>query len=414
MVSAQTSVDTVIVGAGQSGLAMSYHLSHRGVAHLVLERARVGERWRTERWDSLRFQFPNAYVRLPGFDYDGDDPTGFMDSGGVVDVLERYRHHIDAPVRCGVNVRSVDRLDDGTFLLQCDEFELGANNVVVATGPYQRPIVPALSMRLPGDLVQQTASSFTSERSLPEGAVLVVGSGGSGVQIADDLAEAGRETYLCVGKHRRVPRQYRGRDITDWFEDLGMLSAPIVERPEIDHAPLVTGVRGGYEVDLRDLAQRGVRLLGRLEGVANGELVLGGDLLSDIAKGDQAYLQTIAVIEARIDQLGLTPDTPPPSPAEATDERALPEPAPRTLDIKAAGISSVVWAIGYGLDFSWVHCGAFDEDGAPQHDRGVSPVAGLYFLGLAGLHSAGSSVFWGVGRDADYLADHLMERSTRR
>ncbi|MGH1492995.1 MAG: flavin-containing monooxygenase [Acidimicrobiales bacterium] len=403
----QTRIDTVVIGAGQAGLTMSHHLSSRNVPHVVLERARVGERWRTERWDSLRFQFPNKYVRLPGFDYDGDDPSGFMDSSGVVSVLERYANHIAAPVRSGVNVRSVDRATDGKFLVACDHFELLANNVVLATGPYQRPIVPDVSTQLPTGMTQLTASSFTNAGALPDGAVLVVGSGGSGVQIAEDLIAAGREVYLSVGHHRRVPRRYRGRDVTDWFEELGLLAAP-VERAMIDHAPLLTGVDGGYDVDLRSLAKRGGRLLGRLEAVRDGQLVLGDGLLADIANADESFQRTIGGIEARLVELGLDKTAPPPDPLP--DPGPLPPPSPPTVGIESAGISSVIWATGYGLDFSWVHCGQFDDDGTPSHERGVSPVPGLYFLGLSFLLNARSSVFWGVGDDAQYLAEHLVAR----
>ncbi len=408
----RTEIDTVIVGAGQAGLAMSHHLSSRGVAHVVLERARVGERWRSERWDSLRFQFPNRYVRLPGFDYDGDDPSGFMDAAGVVRVLERYANHIAAPIRAGVNVRSVDLGADARFSVVCDDFELSARNVVLATGPYQRPVIPEVSAKLPAHVNQLTAGSYSNADALAEGAVLVVGSGGSGVQIAEDLIDAGREVYLCVGHHRRVPRRYRGRDVTDWFEELGLIAAPVVERPVTDHAPLLTGVDGGYDVDLRRLAERGGRLLGRLEGVRNGELMLGDGLLADIAAADESYRQTMAVIDSRLADLGKLDTT---SEAEPRpDPGPMPPPSPPTLAVEQAGITTVIWATGYRLDFSWVHCGRFDDDGTPQHQRGVSPVPGLYFLGLPFLLNARSSVFWGVGDDARYLADHLMDREPGR
>ena len=212
----ETKIDTVVVGAGQAGLSMSHYLSKHGVDHIVLERARVGKRWRTERWDSLRFQFPNRYVRLPGFEYDGDEPDAFMDRDGIVSVIERYANHIAAPVRCGINVHSIDRAKDDEFTLETSDFKLRARNVVLATGPYQRTIIPAVSMQLPARIMQLPASGFTNAQALPAGAVLVVGSGGSGVQIAEDLIEAGRETWLCVGRHKRVPRRYRGRDVMDW------------------------------------------------------------------------------------------------------------------------------------------------------------------------------------------------------
>lgn len=389
---------------------MSHHLAERGVEHVVLERARVGERWRTERWDSLRFQFPSSYVRLPGFDYDGDDPTGFMGRDGVVDVLERYATHLGAPVRTGVNVGSIEPTDDDRFSIICDGFELTARNVVLATGPYQRPIVPAVSTRLPSHVVQLTASSFTNAGALPPGAVLVVGSGGSGVQIVDDLLDEGRDVLLCVGRHRRVPRRHRNRDVTDWFEELGMLAAPVEQRPAIEHSPLLTGVDGGYDIDLRTVAERGGRLLGRLEDVRDGRLILGDNLLTDLANGDESYRQTIAAIEARLAELGLAEGAA--LPELIPDPGPPPPPSPATIDLDTAGISSVIWATGYRRDFSWVRCGRFDDDGEPEHERGVSPVPGLYFLGLPFLYSARSSVFWGVGDDAEHLAEHLTTRAT--
>ena len=400
-------VDAVVVGAGQAGLCMSHYLTRHGVRHLVLERARVGERWRSERWDSLRFQFPNAYVRLPGFDYDGDDPTGFMTHRGIVRVLERYASHIAAPVRCGVNVRSVERIDDGRFRLSTGGFEICARNVVLATGPYQRTLVPVVSMQLPARVAQLTASAYTNERALPSGAVLVVGSGGSGVQIAEDLIDAGRTTYLCVGEHRRVPRRHRGRDIMDWLEELGMTTEPQLGSPEVGHAPLLTGVDGGYDVDLRRLVERGGHLLGRLNGVRNGALQLGDTLQGDMAAGDDAYQQFITMIESLLVERGdIAAAEPPP------DAGLLPPASPTSLDIDEAGITSVIWATGYGLDFSWVHCGEFDERGVPVHDRGVSPVPGLYFLGLPFLHNARSSFFWGVGDDAAHIARQLTARDS--
>ncbi|MFT7650904.1 MAG: putative flavoprotein involved in K+ transport [Limisphaerales bacterium] len=400
----KTSFNTIVIGGGQAGLSLSYHLSQQGVEHLVLERARVGERWRTERWDSLRFQFPNRYVRLPGFDYDGDNPNDFMGSDGIVGVLERYANHIAAPIRCGVNVRSVERAverkADAGFVVKTDEVEFQAANVVLATGPYQRTLVPAISAQLPVHIVQLTASSYTQPGTLPQGAVLVVGSGGSGVQIAEDLIDAGRETYLCVGAHKRVPRRYKGRDIMDWWEEIGMTREPVEDRPVGDHAPLLTGVSGGADVDLRALANKGGHLLGRLEGVEDGALDVGNNLLNDIAIGDEAYDLTVGMIEEHLAQGG----------GSETSPRPMPTAPPLSVDIQTAGISSVIWATGYGLDFSWVHCGEVDENGVPSHDRGVSPDAGLYYLGLPFLHSARSSFFWGVGDDASFIAEHLVSR----
>ena len=404
-------VDTVVVGGGQAGLSMSYHLSRQGIAHVVLERARIGERWRTERWDSLRFQFPNRYVRLPGFDYDGKDQTGFMTPAGIVDVIERYANRIGAPVRCGVNVNSVKQEADGSFTLATNNETLHTRNVILATGPYQRPLVPSISAQMPAYVRQLTANRYSNAQALPAGAVVVVGSGGSGVQIAEDLVASGRDTYLCVGQHRRVPRRFRGRDVMDWLEQLGMTSEPVLERPEIDHAPLLTGVDGGYDVDLREFARRGGHLLGRLEAVQDGTLHLGGDLLQDIANGDEAFRQSLAAIAAQVDMQ----DERQRNAAKAQQASLSPvAPSPTTLDIESAGITSVIWATGYGLDFSWVHCGHFNADGTPQQERGISAVPGLYFLGLPFMHTARSSFFWGVGDDAEYLAEHIVERRCER
>ena len=292
---------------------MSHHLSRRGIDHLVLERARIGERWRSERWNSLHFQFPNRYVRLPGFDYRGAEPDAFMPAAGIVSVLERYASHIEAPVLCGVDVRAVEASEYG-FLLDTPRFSLECRNLVLATGAYQRTRIPALSLALPNTLRQLTASSYTSAEALPDGAVLVVGAGGSGVQIAEDLLAAGRDTWLCVSRHRRIPRRYRGRDIMDWMEDLG-LTRQAVEGAPVDPAPLLTGVAGGYEVDLRRLSSAGGHLLGHLEAVAGDELRLGNELHAHIAAGDAARDAIVAGIDALIAERGIEapaaePDTP--------------------------------------------------------------------------------------------------------
>ncbi len=406
MVVQPTPINTVVIGAGQAGLSMSYYLLQHDVDHVVLERARVGERWRAERWDSLRFQFPNRYVRLPGFAYDGDDPTGFMAGSGIVDVLERYASHIAAPVRCGINVRTLGRAASGDFDVVTDNFALRAQNVVLATGPYQRTNVPALSMQMPAHVAQLTASGYTHARALPAGAVVVVGAGGSGVQIAEDLVAAGRTTYLCVGAHRRVPRRFQGRDVMDWLEELGMTSAPVEERREGDHAPLLTGVDGGYDVDLRTLAERGGHLLGRLDGVREGDLLLGDNLPDDIVAGDQSYDQFVSLLQSSLAERGHT-DVTIPDPA-TRDARSLPQAGPRLLNIADAGISTIIWATGYSVDFSWDQCGEYTDDGMPVHNRGISPVPGLYYLGLAFLHNARSSFFWGVGDDAQHIVQHLV------
>lgn len=405
--------NTVVVGGGQAGLSMSYHLAQRGIEHMVLERARIGERWRSERWDSLRFQFPNRYLRLPGMDYDGDAPESFMHAQGVVDVIERYANRISAPVRCGVNVEAIERNEDGDYLIEATTLRVRARNVVLATGPYQRTRIPAASAQLPAHIRQLPASGFTNASALPVGGVLVVGSGGSGVQIAEDLIAAGRDTWLCVGPHRRAPRRYRGRDLMDWFEQSASTAAPTPEGRPHEQAPLLlTGADGGYDVDLRRLAANGGHLVGRLEGVLDGDLFFGDQLHADIAAGDRSYddiVQRFDAMAAKYGDAGLLPPEPP---REWTPIQDAPI---RSLKVERSGIAAVIWATGYAVDFSWVHCGDCHDDGRPVQHRGVGTLPGLYYLGLSFMHTARSSFFWGVGDDAAYIAQHIAgEQRPRR
>ena len=400
---AEESIDTIVIGGGQSGLSMSYHLANAGIDHVVLERYRIGERWRSERWDSLRFQFPNRYVRLPGFDYRGDEPEAFSDAPGIVDVIERYARHIDAPVRSGINVSSVQRIGDA-FSVQTNSFPYRANNVIVAAGPYQKTLIPPIARALPAAVAQLTASSYTNPDALPDGAVLVVGAGGSGVQIAEDLMTAGREVVLSVSNHRRTPRRYRGRDVMDWFEELGFTHQPVDARPRGENAPLLTGVNGGYEVDLRRLVAGGATLVGRLEGVDGTRLEFGDRLLADMAEAEGAYRESVERLEAVLVERKLV-DGPAPPPPEPPGP--MPDEPPLAMDIADADIGSVIWATGYGVDFSWIHCGEYDDEGYPVQSKGVSTVQGLYFLGLYFLTSARSSFFWGVGDDAASIVSHM-------
>lgn len=401
---------TIIIGAGQAGLCASYHLSQQGIDHLVLERSRIAERWRSERWDSLRFQFPNRYVRLPGFPYAGDDPEGFMDKFGIVDIIERYAEHINAPVRCGINIRSIEQDGQGRFILDAIGQRFCAKNVILATGPYQRTLLPSVAESLPHRIRQMPASAYTNPQALPPGGVMVVGAGGSGVQITEDLLAAGRRTWLCVGNFKRIPRRYRGRDIMDWFEDLKLIEQTVVNNDPSDHSPLLTGVDGGYEVDLRRVVAQGGTLLGRLENVMDEQLQLGNKLMTHMQAAETAYNNVIQGIEAALSVSGKAPDTIDSAQRPNTPGPMPPEP-PTQLNLADNNINTIIWATGYGVDFFWVNCGEYLPDGMPLQERGVSTVAGLYFLGLAFLHNARSSFFWGVGDDAQYVVNHIGQRS---
>lgn len=398
--------ETVIVGGGHAGLALSYHLGRLGRPHVILERGRVAERWRSERWDSLMFQFPNWSLRLPGHEYHGSRPDGFATREEVIAFIERYRELVKAPVRTGVRVDRVRPIDGG-FRLETTEGLVETVNVVVATGPYQEPILPAVRHALPPDVVQVHASGYRNPAQLPPGAVLVVGSGASGCQIVEDLLAAGRTVYFSVGRHRRYPRRYRGRDMFWWMERIGALDQTLEERPEARERPnpLVTGVGGGHDIDLRDYAAAGVTLLGHLLDVTGSRLHLADDLEALLAAGDESVAVFTRAVDTYVARSGLP--TPAETPPAIASPRAAPPSSARDLDLASAGITSVVWATGFRRDFGWLDAPVLDGRGEPIHRRGVTGCAGLYFLGLPWLHKLKSSVLCGVGDDAAHLADHI-------
>ena len=412
------SSETVIVGGGHAGLALSYHLGRLGRPHVILERGRVAERWRSERWDSLMFQFPNWSLRLPGHEYRGSDPDGFATRDEVIAFIERYRELVDAPVRTGVRVDRVRPMDGG-FRLETTEGPIEAVNVVVATGPYQEPVLPAVRHALPTGVVQVHASGYRNPAQLPAGTVLVVGSGASGCQIVEDLLAAGRTVYLSLGRHRRYPRRYRGRDMFWWMERIGALDQTLEERPEARERPnpLVTGVGGGHEIDLRDYAAAGVTLLGHLVDVTGSRLHLADDVAALLAAGDESVGVFTRAVDAYIARSGLAAPVEAPPPVgvlrAASPTSAAPTASIRDLDLAAAGITSVVWATGFRRDFGWIDAPVFDERGEPIHRRGVTGCEGLYFLGLPWLHKLKSSVLCGVGDDAAHLADHIAAGAPR-
>ncbi len=407
-------VDTIIIGGGQAGLAMSYHLSQRGRNHIVLERGRVAERWRSERWDSLMFQFPNWSLSLPGQTYEGDAPERFMPRDGVVDFIASYANRIRAPLRCGVEVTALKMsTGKGRFAVECDAFTLAANNVVVATGPYQEPRIPAFSAALPAAVYQITANRYTNPRELPPGRVLVVGAGASGYQIAEDLVQSGREIYCSVGRHRRIPRRYRGRDIT-WWQDVTGVSDQTADRLPQDGPPLLlTGVNGGQDADFRRLAHAGAKLAGTLQGIDGDNLRFAANLADHLAEGDASldeYRRTSDAYIAEHDMAAAGSEAPASRPTERVPSGT--GPPIEALSLQSSGINSVIWATGYRYNFRWVQCPVFDRQGAPQHHRGVTSIPGLYFLGLRFLHKVKSSFLSGVGEDADYLAKAITQEGT--
>ncbi|HEY0184395.1 MAG TPA: NAD(P)/FAD-dependent oxidoreductase [Rhodopila sp.] len=411
-------IDTVVIGGGQAGLTMSHCLTRSGVPHVVLERRRIAERWRSERWESLRFQFPNWALRLPDFGYAGDEPDGFASRDEVVRFIETYADFIQAPARTGVEVRRLRHAPDGAgFWLDTGDATIAAENVVIATGPYQRPAIPAGAGDL-GDVVQIAANGYRNPAQLPPGGVLVVGAGASGCQIAEELLRAGRPVVLSVGRHRRVPRRYRGRDIIWWINALG-LDEKVADVSTARQPPLlISGANGGRTIDLRGFAAAGMVLAGGFEGARDGIVSFAPDLAAHLAAGDEAYAAFLHAADAHAVRAGLK------LPDESGPADVFPVPASvadpiERLDLAAAGITTVIWATGYRDDFGWVDLDIFAPTAdstlrIPVHRRGVTPVAGVYFLGLPLLHKTKSSFLSGVGEDAAYLAEQITAREPRR
>ena len=406
-------VNTLVVGAGQAGVAMSEHLTKTGIPHLVVERGRIAERWRSERWDSLVANGPVWHDRFPGMEFDAFDPDEFAPKEKVADYFVGYAESFNAPIRCGVEVKSVTRLEGKEgFLVETSEGVIEAANVVAATGPFQKPTYPQIVPES-ADVLQIHSNSYRNPGQLPEGAVLVVGAGSSGVQIADELRASGRKVYLSVGAHDRPPRAYRGRDYCWWLGVLGKWDAP-APKPGTEHIAIaVSGADGGKTIDFRRLASEGMNLVGLTAGYENGVLRFALDLADNIRRGDANYLSVLREADAYADRNGLD------LPLEPEAHEIGPDPECMTnsileLDLKKAGITTILWATGYALDFGWLKVDAFDENGRPKHQRGVSSEPGIYFLGLPWLSRRGSSFIWGVWHDARFIADQIgIQRSYR-
>jgi putative flavoprotein involved in K+ transport len=402
-------IETLIIGGGQAGLTMSHRLKQRGRAHLVLERYRVAERWRSERWDGLRFQFPNWSVRLPDFPFPHADPDAFSATSDILDYIGAYADFVAPPIRCGVAVTRLRRRDGGSgFVAETSEGAIEADNVVVATGPYQRAVIPDL-LRDDASVFQVHASRYSNPEKLPPGAVLVVGAGASGAQITEELFRAGRRVYLSVGRHNRRPRRYRGRDLIWWLSALGVDQMPVEARGPSRLLPVISGAHGGHTIDFRHFAAQGVTLLGRMEAAHDGAIDFAADLADSLANGDAAYTSFLDVADGHIQRHALN------MPEDPAARRVLPDPrcvtAPlRRLDLSADGIGAVIWATGYGLDFGWIEIPVLNPRGEPVHRRGIAEVPGLYFLGLQWLSKMNSSFLSGVGDDAAVLADHIAAR----
>ena len=399
-------VETLVVGGGQAGLAMSEHLSNCGVPHLVLERYRIAERWRSERWDSLVANGPAWHDRFPGMEFSDLDPDAFAPKEQVADYFVAYAEKIAAPIRCGVEVKEVRKnVGRPGFRVETSDGVIEANSVVAATGPFQRPVIPAVVPEDAG-IMQIHSNAYRNPEQLPEGAVLVVGAGSSGGQIADELLRANKRVYLSVGPHDRPPRSYRGRDFVWWLGVLGKWDAA-APGPGTEHVTIsVSGAHGGQTVDFRRLAARGMTLVGRTESFEDGVMRFAPDLADNLAQGDANYLSVLDEADAYVARNGLDLPEEPEARIIEPDPECVTDPI-LALDLAEAGVTSIIWATGFAVDYSWLKVDAFDEQGKPKHQRGVSAEPGIYFLGLPWQSRRGSSFIWGVWHDAKFLADHI-------
>ncbi|WP_347354534.1 NAD(P)-binding domain-containing protein [Intrasporangium sp.] len=403
-----TRVQTLIVGAGQAGLALSACLTRAGHDHLLLEQGRVAQRWHTERWDSFRLLTPNWVNGLPDWPYVGDDPDGFLDRRQVTDFFEQYAASFGAPVRTGVSVTAV-RPGRAGWSVQTSAGRYLADNVVVATGHQGEPLTPGLASRLPQGVHQLHTSRYRNPSALPPGGVLVVGSGPSGQQIADELALAGRQVFIAVGRHRPIPRSYRGADVYAWMQRSGMLARTVdtlADPRAALTAPSVVLAGEPEDLNLRRLVRHGVVPVGRLQAVEGPELFFAADLATRLAEADHNVARLREAVDTYITRAGLDVPTEPAPPDSLERWASTP---PRRLDLRHDRIGTVLWATGFGRDYSWIHAPVFHADGDPVQRRGVTAADGLYFLGLRWMHRRDSNFIGGVGADAEYLAEFLTD-----
>ena len=411
-------IDTVIVGAGQAGLGVSFFLQKDHRKHVVFERGRIGESWLSQRWDSFKLNTLNYMNVLPGLSYPGTEPDGFWKRDELVNYFRDYVDRFQLPVQTGVTVKSVEK--DGMFHVRMQKKgqaveTVDCRSVVIASGSQQSSKYSSMSTLIPENITQLHTSNYRNPQVLPDGAIVVVGGGQSGCQIAEDLLKAGREVYLCTSRVGRVPRRYRGRDILDWWVDMKFWDVTLkeLEDKSISRAPQpqTSGLgRHGHTVSYQQLARQGVVLLGRLREVDGGSLVLGDEAAANVHYADE-FSQTMKNrIDAYLEKAGITPPPIEEDPADEPDLQADCVSPLRRLNLQQANISTIIWATGFTSDFSWIHLPVLDNNGMPIHQRGISPVSGLYFIGFPWLNSRKSGIIYGIEEDAQFIANAIKDQ----
>jgi len=398
----------VVVGGGQAGLSVSYFLTRSGVEHVVYEKKTAMHKWRDERWDAFCLVTPNWQCQLPAHPYDGPDPHGFMVKDEILAYIDAFARKVAAPIREGAEVRSVEKTGD-VFEIVAGDGRCTADAVFLATSLYGKPWLPPAAQRIPESIVQLHSAAYRSAAALPAGAVVVVGSGQSGAQIAEDLHLDGRQVHLVTGNAPRCARFYRGRDVVDWLWDIGQYEKSVADdgmghkRDDTNH--YLTGRDGGRDIDLRAFALQGMALYGRLEDVRAGRMIFAPNLAANLDAADRVYNGINALIDRHISEKGITAP-----PASVYAPVWTPAAEPAELDLVAARVGAIIWATGFTPDWSYVRLPIFDGTGYPMHRRGVTGVPGAYVIGLPWLWTWGSGRFLRVGRDAECVVSHEDRR----
>ena len=408
-------IETAIVGGGQAGLATSYYLTQHGHEHLVLEQSeKAASVWRNRSWDSFTLVTPNWAFSMPGAAYNGTDRDGFMPRNKVIAFFEDYIKGFKLPVKYKTQVHSIETVDHKGYLIQTNEHTYKAKNVVIATGFFQQPKIPGFAENISSDIHQLHSSKYRNPALLPEGAVLVVGSGQSGSQIAEELYRAGRKVFLCVGTAGRAPRRYRGKDIIEWLEIIGFFNLTPEQLPpgmgKFDGIPHLSGTKGGHTINLHQFACDGVTLLGHLHGATNHKISMAPDLHENLKIVDQFEWDATNIIDGYIQANGL--DAPTEDLPQLRD--GYEQPIIEELDLKKEGINTIIWARGYTFDYSMVKLPVFDQDGFPVQSSGVTHYPGLYFVGIPWMPSEKSGFLLGVGESARHIASCIADVAVHR
>jgi putative flavoprotein involved in K+ transport len=405
-------IESVIIGGGQAGLSLSYQLSRAGREHIVLEKtSQVANAWRNHRWDSFTLLTPNWAFKLPGAEYNGPDPEGYMPKAEIVRRFEQYERDYHLPISYNTEVTRVEPMENQyRYRTFTNDTTYESMNVIMATGMFQKAIIPGFSAQIPQNIKQISSDEYRNPEALPPGAVLVVGSAQSGCQIAEELNDAGRKVFLSTGSAGRFPRRYRGKDVYDWLNLIGffdrtaaMLASP---KDRFFGSPHLTGKGGGHELNLHTFYRDGVTLLGHVRGFADGKLEFAPDLKENLAKADGFAAMILKLIEEYIQKNNLD------LPVEEVKifDDGYRAPVIQTIDLAAEGISVIIWASGYSRDYSLVQVPVVDAYNFPSTDRGVTSYPGLYFLGLIWMNTFKSGFLLEIGNSAQYLADVICNK----